>query len=356
MRLGEFYELRLRLAMSVQEAKDALGFKTTDEPTKEQISKAYKNLALKHHPDRGGDPAKMVELNVAKDVLEGKQKPSGPTTGPAVYHTQTYTTRKPEPPKPIHISFEEAMRTAGIPTSGVEWKFKTTSGYGRVSNGSESGFVIYGRTEREHVFVAVYHYRDKGNMYEPLNIDKYEMHVRRVPVSQDLSAVAPKVIRALWNNFGRSVRKYNAKVELLKDGYKFTDLKKFSHGSRVMSFKDAMQQMGEKVPDKWKGKLNISLELGPTVKSLDSSFAYRPTLVVNGKEYKLSDRATAMAHKINLYSLMWGKQYYYQDSRKVITKMRNKKKWLGYWRDIATKAGEDKDLIAALQAAIDQIK
>jgi hypothetical protein len=45
MRLGEFYELRLRVAMSVQEAKDALGFKPSDNPDHDEIAKAYKNLA-----------------------------------------------------------------------------------------------------------------------------------------------------------------------------------------------------------------------------------------------------------------------------------------------------------------------
>jgi len=353
MRCGEFYELRLRIAMSVPEAKDALGFKPSDDPTPEEIAKAYKNLAFKHHPDRGGDPSKMVELNVAKDVLEGKQRPQQ-TSGPSTYQPQTYTTQRPDPPKPEHVSFEEAMRSSGVPT-GVEWKFKTQAGYGRVSNGSESGQVIYGRTRNEHVFVAVYHYSDRGNMFRPLDIDKYEMAVKKAPLTQALSSVAPKIIRQLWSTFGSSVRKYNAKVELLKDGWKLTDLQKFSHGGRVISFKDAMQQMGESVPEKWKGKINITLELGDEVKSIGKyGHPQRPTLVVNGKEYVLGDRATEMADKINLYGLIWGKAYYYRGSRKVLTKMRgaNKKKTLTFFRDICTKAGEPRELIEALEAAL----
>lgn len=35
----------------------------------EVIAAAYRELAKHHHPDRGGDPARMVELNQARDVL-----------------------------------------------------------------------------------------------------------------------------------------------------------------------------------------------------------------------------------------------------------------------------------------------
>ena len=35
----------------------------------DEVKKAYRSLALKHHPDRGGDPAKMVEINEAYESL-----------------------------------------------------------------------------------------------------------------------------------------------------------------------------------------------------------------------------------------------------------------------------------------------
>lgn len=59
---------RLIESMSLSEAKQILGLPegpvTTDE-----ISKAYKTLALENHPDRGGDSEKMVDINVARDTL-----------------------------------------------------------------------------------------------------------------------------------------------------------------------------------------------------------------------------------------------------------------------------------------------
>lgn len=364
MRCGEFYELRLRVAMSVQDAKDALGFKPTDEPTPDEIAKAYKNLAFKHHPDRGGDPAKMVELNVAKDVLEGKQRPTGPSGPSTTYQTQTWTTQKKEPPPPVHISFEEAMRSARVPTSGVEWKFRTDSGYERLSgSGSASGYVVYGKTATEHIFVSVYSSYDRGNPFEPKDIDMYEMEVKRVPIAQPLSKVAPKVIRDMWSNFGSRMKKYNAKVQLLKDGIKFAEIKR--GGGRSIAFKTALQQLGEDVPEKWKGKVDITLEMGEEIeypKTHKLKWCYkccRPVLVVNGKEYKLNDKSAEVVHANDLYSKMWGKKYWYcgsAGSSKKLNRVKNAKKILTFFADLCAKYGEPKELVDALRAAADQAK
>lgn len=60
---------RLIQAMSLDEAKRVLGLPAVGTPSADEISKAYKTLALQNHPDRGGDADKMVEINVARDVL-----------------------------------------------------------------------------------------------------------------------------------------------------------------------------------------------------------------------------------------------------------------------------------------------
>ncbi len=39
-----------------------------------EITKAFKDLAKKHHPDRGGDEAKFKEINEAHDTLKSSQK------------------------------------------------------------------------------------------------------------------------------------------------------------------------------------------------------------------------------------------------------------------------------------------
>lgn len=49
-----------------------LGVSETASP--DEIKKAYRSLANKHHPDKGGDQAKFKDISVANDVLSDPQK------------------------------------------------------------------------------------------------------------------------------------------------------------------------------------------------------------------------------------------------------------------------------------------
>jgi DnaJ family protein A protein 2 len=40
----------------------------------DEIKKAFRKLALKHHPDRGGDKEKFQELNMAHETLTDPKK------------------------------------------------------------------------------------------------------------------------------------------------------------------------------------------------------------------------------------------------------------------------------------------
>lgn len=42
--------------------------------TAEEIKKAYRHLAMKHHPDKGGDQSKFKKINEAYQVLSNSQK------------------------------------------------------------------------------------------------------------------------------------------------------------------------------------------------------------------------------------------------------------------------------------------
>mmetsp|Transcript_60260 Transcript_60260/g.90832 ORF Transcript_60260/g.90832 Transcript_60260/m.90832 type:complete len:92 (+) Transcript_60260:82-357(+) len=51
---------------------EALGVEKT--ATDKEIKKAYHKAALKHHPDKGGDPNKFKEISAANDVLSDPEK------------------------------------------------------------------------------------------------------------------------------------------------------------------------------------------------------------------------------------------------------------------------------------------
>jgi curved DNA-binding protein CbpA len=60
--------------MSVESFYDILG--VTENATQDEIKKAYKKKAVKHHPDKGGNEEEFKKISEAYDTLgdEGKKK------------------------------------------------------------------------------------------------------------------------------------------------------------------------------------------------------------------------------------------------------------------------------------------
>ena len=44
--------------------------------SREEIEEAYRKLAAKHHPDRGGNPQEMARINAARDDLYERLQPT----------------------------------------------------------------------------------------------------------------------------------------------------------------------------------------------------------------------------------------------------------------------------------------
>lgn len=42
--------------------------------SEDEIKKAYRKLAMKHHPDKGGDPEEFKKIQAAYDILSDPQK------------------------------------------------------------------------------------------------------------------------------------------------------------------------------------------------------------------------------------------------------------------------------------------
>lgn len=191
---------RLLLAMSMSEAKQILGFPPTYNPTPEEVTKAYREMAFKHHPDRGGDPSKMVEVNVAKDLLQGK--------GRATWTPEPAPRRQPPPQAEPDATlegqtFEAAMADSGVPAN-VEWKFVSIpEWYWETSqHPGHRVWTLYGQTDQKHVFLAI---KERGESAGTISTDQGRVKIMEdwqtseidVPISQDLLKIAPKYIKMI---------------------------------------------------------------------------------------------------------------------------------------------------------------
>jgi hypothetical protein len=59
-----------QLAAARAKARQVMGFGPRDLITKDILKARYRKLAKKHHPDLGGSPARMREINDANEILE----------------------------------------------------------------------------------------------------------------------------------------------------------------------------------------------------------------------------------------------------------------------------------------------
>ncbi len=71
------------------------GFSLNDRPTLKDVKKRYRELAIIHHPDKGGNEDKMKEIISAYELFIGKTRlklPAPRITQPFVWINVGYTT------------------------------------------------------------------------------------------------------------------------------------------------------------------------------------------------------------------------------------------------------------------------
>jgi hypothetical protein len=312
---GERYA-RLFFAMSLDQAKVILGFPPQYAPTPQEISKAYKLKAFENHPDRGGDTNKMVEINVAKDILEGKSRWQPEPS----YQTRT-PYQRPAPVEPDFViegqSFEQAWAANG-PPAGVDWKFVSTpqwswdsKGYGVEFRGQGPGqrvWVFYGQTDSKHVFMAI---KERGEGAGTVQTEKGRAAIKEdwqvsfvtAPLSQNILKIALKYIKSVATGWADGSDMPAPKKYIAWSGARITDealkkiprqggaaLKDILVGTGLLDEDSSVAAGRKSVVEVWaefnqEKRARIRAERGKVDGADSCDFFVR----VNGKAEKLSD-------------------------------------------------------------------
>lgn len=202
----------------MDQAKEALGFSPRATPTPDEIVKAYRAKAIANHPDRGGDPEKMVEINVAKDILDGKARPSsgggaGGRPPPGAWRPDpgpVQERKRPEPPKVVETitgnTFESAVGEFDAP---VEIKFISKTGYGgarptpdALASYSYDIWALYGQSKTHHIFACLRvrratTYYDQARNGTVVVEESWESLVEKAPIAKDLAKIALPKLKAV---------------------------------------------------------------------------------------------------------------------------------------------------------------
>ncbi len=304
---------RLFLAMSAADAAKIL--EVSEDASPEDLKKAYKRKVIENHPDRGGSNEKMVEVNVAMEVLEGKRRPSYEQPSSYTSEPPSWWQQSDRPkPKPVRTSFADAKSGAGIP-SGVEWKLRANTAFGP----SVAAVVIYGQTASQHVFVGLHHYTSQ-NAFTNEDVDVWSMETQHFNLATDLDKLAPKVLRSMYANFSGTSKGYNGKVSFLPEGFVLNESVMFKHGQE-MALKDAFVELGVTEQDADR-KLSVVMRLD----SSGTSFPKKEviTLIINGREYSLKDESIEfIQRKTKVVSSVFGNYYYYSGEKKDLTRSKS---------------------------------
>lgn len=321
------------VAMSLADAKVVLGFPPDAQPTAAEIQKAYRDKIIQNkgiHPDLGGDASKLVELNVAKDILEGKQRPTYERPAPPPPPPASSPPGHSEQPRGQEVTFEEAKGKAGIP-GGVTWMFVTEVGSSGYSSDEferrASGYVVYGQTDSKHVFVAVEHLNKAdyfvggGPSIDMWNIREYDYPRKEGEVLQP-AWLYGNIVKG-FKGFKWLEKRFNSKVQPLPEGWHFQE--RLPHVGKSVSIKHWLVNQGlVSGDDPSVVNRKNTVELVYNQKGLGSEEQNWFVLVINGREYKLSDRDSQRWITPSKYrgpaTFVFG-DYFYGGSKKNLTRL-----------------------------------
>jgi len=348
----------LMLSMSLEEAKALLGFSPSDAPTKSEINQAWKRRIFERHPDRGGDNSAAVELNVARDILEGRRKPTY-NRGPSVESAPPQP--KWTPPKETGTSFDQAKSKAGIP-SNVDWYFVTTSQrgkgwYGDESSASDTAWAAYGRTDSHHVFVGVRNTTRKdyfiGGSY---NEDNWTIKSNAIAI-RDMAkeGASPSWLYGNVVKILKSVGfagRFNSKV-IDAGPWKFDDRLPSGSATSIKHWLVARGEVESSDPSVAGRKHVVEIVYNRASGFGDENAGV--TLKLNGRNYDLSDGDYAKFLRLSVNGrralrAIFG-EYYYDGSKKVLTRSKHGKLLLKWFSENMTSLPSDAQEVLAQASA-----
>lgn len=376
----------IRLAMSRDQAKEVLGFPPHKNPTPEEIKSSWKARAFRHHPDRGGSTEKMVQLNVAKDILEGKGRATWEPRKdpqPAKPAKPTYT-----PPTPDSViegqDFGGAWADSGVPAD-TEWKFVSVPVGMRIRDREPYYllWILYGQASGRHVFLALRKREalttttsGSDNTVTQYDLD-WQSSALMYPLSTDLVKLAPRAIKQIANGwaiatkFKTPTRYYpweaGRPTETLIEKVRFAggvSLKTILLNTGVLGETSAAD-LGMKTTVEIITKSNPEREA--RMRAQKNGMANMADTLdfwirVGGRKYGLSDASIQQFERVVIpYILGW--DLLRDGYTKNLTKMKGSRSRMGLKPDAGTAiqltmegldAGEDPGLRRALQEVLDQ--
>lgn len=333
----------LKLAMSLDEAARILG--VSPNASADEVTRAYRQKVMENHPDRGGDNAQMVAINIAKEVLEGKR------STPSSYSDEPVRSepRQPPPP-PIEVTFEEAMSQAGVP-SGVDWKLVGAPSFGGYGDTSIAACVVYGQKGHEHIFVSLYHIKS-DNAFTRAKRDEWMISVDTDSLSKPMDRVLPVMFKALYSKFEGVRKGFSGKVALAGELTKLTQAIMWFKG-RDMALKDAISQLGGATAPQSGEKLTVVMQL--VSRGNDFPREEGIVFIINGREYPLEKASNEFViKKTKILPVIFGNYYYFDSSKKDLTRAKKGKSVLKFLAEKLT--GEPQSLKDLLMTASDQMK
>lgn len=359
---------KLVLSMSMGEAKEILGFPPSAVPTAQEVSKAWKQKAFENHPDRGGSHEKMVEINVAKDILEGKTRAQWKPEAPPP------PSPKREPPKVVDTVVGEPFEKMAADLPGnVEWKFVSSQFYGKALDGYTSShwaWILVGVTDDKYVVATIkvrhpsqFLSQDKGGF---VNVEQdWKVNLATGPVGKDPGKAIPALIKGTLG-FSDASFDMPKKWTLWKaDKPTQAILEAIRHGAGV-ALKDVLigagmtsgEVSGRKTVIEFYGKYNREKhkKLREQGGRFESAMTYDVFVRVNGKEYALSDETVK---KLIKNHFMFNMSYEIPEHPKNITKMRggtfkaDARYMIGLLAD-AAKGTEPASLVSSLEKAVSE--